>query len=914
MSIIRIAGLFVLSFVCAQGAFAQNLCGGTTTNGTGQTYNSAVILTCDTTLTDSSGGTIAFQSSVDGAFALAVSTSGATGFGGAVGGTTALSSLNASGGSLALAGSVNTTGALTLASNSGALSIAGDLSGSNVNLTGINGITLNNNTTATGTLKLVSSSNITQTAGTITATTLTGNASASVVLTNVGNAITNLGAFSANSFSLTNAPALTVSGAVNSTGALDLVAISGGLTVAGSGSLTFGNGTTTGNVTGDYSQSGTLNLHATPTTADHLAITGNATLGGTLSVAFSGTPAIGQSFTVLTASNIAGTFATVNVSGLPVSQAATVGYNTNSAVLTIVAALSITTDPGSASFVAGDNTVSTPVAVSPGLTATTGSSPTLASATVVITGNFQAGEDVLSFTNDGSTMGNIVGSYNATTGVLTLTSAGATLAQAQSALRSVTYTDTAITPNTATRTVSFTAVDSASTTSNTATRTITVTATDQTPIVTTTGSTTNYVGGTAAVTIDGSIAVSDLDSPTQSSATVSIGTGFHSGDTLGYTNTSSALFGNISASYNAATGVMTLTSAGATATDAQWSNALSSVTFSSASTSYGSRTIAFATNDGTKTSAAATDTVNVIVATSQAITNFTANLANPTFVPGGTGTFTVSATGGASGNPVTFSSATSAACTTGGTNGATITMLSPGSCTLHADQAGNANYTAAPQVSLNVTIARATQTITFTSTAPTNAMYNGPAYTVTATADSGLPVTLAISGASAPVCALSGSSSGSLVTFTAPGTCLIDADQVGDGTYAPAPQAHQSFAVGPGVQTLSITAPTSIELANGPATMTATASSGLPVTVTSTTPTICTVSGTAPTFSIALLAPGACTLDVTQIGFPNYASVSQNVTIAVLAPLVPTPMLDRRALLLLTALIGLFALTRVRRT
>ena len=48
---------------------------------------------------------------------------------------------------------------------------------------------------------------------------------------------------------------------------------------------------------------------------------------------------------------------------------------------------------------------------------------------------------------------------------------------------------------------------------------------------------------------------------------------------------------------------MTLTSAGATATDAQWSNALSSVTFSSTSTSYGNRTIAFATNDGSKTSA-----------------------------------------------------------------------------------------------------------------------------------------------------------------------------------------------------------------------------------------------------------------------------------------------------------------------
>lgn len=58
---------------------------------------------------------------------------------------------------------------------------------------------------------------------------------------------------------------------------------------------------------------------------------------------------------------------------------------------------------------------------------------------------------------------------------------------------------------------------------------------------------------------------------------------------------------------------------------------------------------------------------------------------------------------------------------------------------------------------------------------------------------------------------------------------------------------------------------------------------------------------------------GTCTLAVGQVGFPNYASVSQNVSIAVAAPLVPTPMLDHRALLALIALIGLVALARVRR-
>ncbi|HEX7107518.1 MAG TPA: hypothetical protein VF218_16245, partial [Acidothermaceae bacterium] len=203
------------------------------------------------------------------------------------------------------------------------------------------------------------------------------------------------------------------------------------------------------------------------------------------------------------------------------------------------ATVTIVTDAGSASFVAGDNASSTPVAIDPGVTVSDDAALTINSATVEITGNFAMGQDVLAFTNDGSTMGNIAASYDATTGVLTLTSAGwtATLAQLQSALRSITYTDTAVTPDTSTRTVSFSFIDAAANPSNTATHDVTVTATDQSPIVSTTGGTTNYVGGTSAVTIDSGVTVSDLDNATQSSAAVSITAGFHSGDTLSFVNT-----------------------------------------------------------------------------------------------------------------------------------------------------------------------------------------------------------------------------------------------------------------------------------------------------------------------------------------------------------------------------------------
>src|SRR3546814_18226897 len=79
------------------------------------------------------------------------------------------------------------------------------------------------------------------------------------------------------------------------------------------------------------------------------------------------------------------------------------------------------------------------MAIDPGLTVADPDNTTLSSATVSITGNFKAAEDILAFVNDGGTMDNIAGSYNASIGVLTLNSAGATdtLTEWQAALQAV---------------------------------------------------------------------------------------------------------------------------------------------------------------------------------------------------------------------------------------------------------------------------------------------------------------------------------------------------------------------------------------------------------------------------------------------------------------------------------------------
>lgn len=107
-----------------------------------------------------------------------------------------------------------------------------------------------------------------------------------------------------------------------------------------------------------------------------------------------------------------------------------------------------------------------------------GDNTNLAGATIQITGNFLASEDLLSFTNAFS----ITGSYDAPTGTMTL-AGNTTVANYQSAIRSIRYRNSNnATPSPLTRTVSFTVRDAALN-SNTVTRNIAVTPVNDPPTV-----------------------------------------------------------------------------------------------------------------------------------------------------------------------------------------------------------------------------------------------------------------------------------------------------------------------------------------------------------------------------------------------------------------------------------------------
>jgi hypothetical protein len=107
------------------------------------------------------------------------------------------------------------------------------------------------------------------------------------------------------------------------------------------------------------------------------------------------------------------------------------------------------------------------------------------------------------------------------------------------------------------------------------------------------------------------------------------------------------------------------------------------------------------------------------------------------------GSAPLSATGGASGQPVVFSvdpSTASGICNVSGTDGTTVNYTGAGSCIIDANQAAGGGYAAATQVTGTIAVVSLkSQTITFAK--PANTTLAQSPVTVTATASSGLTVT-----------------------------------------------------------------------------------------------------------------------------------------------------------------------------
>lgn len=151
-------------------------------------------------------------------------------------------------------------------------------------------------------------------------------------------------------------------------------------------------------------------------------------------------------------------------------------------------------------------------------------------------------------------------------------------------------------------------------------------------------------------------------------------------------------------------------------------------------------------------------------------------------------------------------------------------------------------------------------TITF-GAAPS--LIAGGSSSVSAVTNSGVGVSF--SSLTPSICTVSGGT----VSGIANGACTIAANASAGGSYAVARQGTQGFTVGAS-QTITFgAAPTLV--VNGTATVSATASSGLPVSFSSLTSSVCTVSG-----SVASgLAAGSCTVAANQAGDSTYSTAPQ---------------------------------------
>ncbi|MGA2889383.1 MAG: sugar-binding protein [Terracidiphilus sp.] len=155
------------------------------------------------------------------------------------------------------------------------------------------------------------------------------------------------------------------------------------------------------------------------------------------------------------------------------------------------------------------------------------------------------------------------------------------------------------------------------------------------------------------------------------------------------------------------------------------------------------------------------------------------------------------------------------------------------------------------------------QTISFT--APTSPVtYGVSPISLSASATSGLVVTFSV--VSGP-----GTVSGNTLTVTGVGTIVVAANQVGNGSYAAAPQVTHSIVVNQASQTITFAAPISpVTYGVSPITLSASASSGLAVTFS-----VVSGPGTVSGNTLTVTGAGTVVVAANQAGNGTYTAAAQ---------------------------------------
>lgn len=251
---------------------------------------------------------------------------------------------------------------------------------------------------------------------------------------------------------------------------------------------------------------------------------------------------------------------------------------------------------------------------------------------------------------------------------------------------------------------------------------------------------------------------------------------------------------------------------------------------------------------------------------------------------GTTPTLTATSSAGA-GYAVSFSSATTGVCTI--TTGGSLTFINAGSCTIDADQPGDAATNAAPTVSRTFTVnavvpgapgsPAATAGDTQASVAFVAPLNNGGSAIISYTVTTNPADVAPVNGAASPV-VITGLTNGQAYTFT-----VTANNAAGTG---PASAASNSITPA-AVQTITFASPGAQNFGTSP-TLTATTDSGLTPVFTSSTPAVCTITTAG---ALTFVTAGTCTINADQAGNGSYLpapQVSRTFTVNPVVPGAPT--------------------------
>ena len=251
-----------------------------------------------------------------------------------------------------------------------------------------------------------------------------------------------------------------------------------------------------------------------------------------------------------------------------------------------------------------------------------------------------------------------------------------------------------------------------------------------------------------------------------------------------------------------------------------------------------------------------------------------------------------------SGLAVTFTSTTTTVCT--GVSSGVVTFISNGTCTIHANQAGNSAYAPAPQVTITFTVSAISPKLTnctpistpYTTTpiplCATSSNMTSTAALICFTYDSGPGTVSGVGGTTGPACFPPQS-----LTITGTGTVVLTVTQAASPGYA-ATSLIAQVKVNPAPQNIVFTTPSGT-LATAPATivygstLTLAATGGIsgkpvvfsidPATTQISSTPVCAVSGTNGA-TLAVTGFGSCVIDANQAASdttasPDYAAATQ---------------------------------------